>query len=61
MAGNAGDDWIEAGDNGKGDQWIYGDNFADDDGEGRGYGDYDGELDYLTDKGDDVIYGGESI
>jgi Ca2+-binding RTX toxin-like protein len=57
MSGNAGDDWLEGGDGFIGAQWIYGDTqrpgeFLLDE--------YDGELEFLQDSGDDVIYGGHN-
>ena len=59
LAGNAGDDWIEGGDNLRSDLWIYGDNVANPD-DFKSYGDYGGQNDYLTDRGDDMIYGGDN-
>ena len=59
IAGNAGDDWLQGGDNLRSDVYMYGDNVANPD-DFNNYGDYGGQYDYLTDRGDDVMYGGDN-
>lgn len=58
LVGGAGDDWIEGGDM-TGDQYLYGDNVSDVTDFDYG-GDYDGELDFLNDVGNDSIFGGDN-
>lgn len=61
MAGNDGDDWMRAGDNLRGDLWMYGDDVPPGCCSFDSLGPYYDEGQYLRDRGDDVLYGGENI
>ena len=61
MAGNDGDDWLQAGDNLAGDLFMYGDDVSPGCCSFESLGPYYDEGQYLRDRGDDVMYGGENI